>query len=303
MLEFLIFALFSEKSENFLAAQNFEKSQKIILKNFWPEKIPQKNPEKIAPKLLENPRTAILAVDTNSGKILFEKNSARPQKIASLSKILTALIILENHEIDEIVQISPAATKILGAQIGILAHEKMTIGTLLEAALIASANDAAVALAIFDAGSEKKFVEKMNARAAQLQLNSAKFFNSTGLDFFDKKEKKFLGNEMSAADVLKLTRIALQKKFFRAAVAKNHFYGTSVDQKFFHEKPSTNQLLGTFLEIRGVKTGFTNSAGGCFVALSKKNDTEILTVILGSDDRFGETKNFLSWIFDAFLWK
>ncbi len=111
------------------------------------------------------------------------------------------------------------------------------------------------------------------------------------------------GNKMSARDILKLTRIALKNDFFRTTVPKGNFDGTSVDGEFFHEKPTTNQLYGSFLNLSGVKTGYTELAGECFVALGEHDGHQILTVILGSNDRFGETKNFLSWIYDSFEWR
>ncbi len=298
MLEFLLFIFLQNRNVITPVVGELPK-----IEVFSPAKVPGKIKGKIAPKLLENEETAILAVDVKSGKTLLHKNADRIQPIASLTKIMTALIILENHELDEIVTVDAVSTKTNGSQIDLYGFEQLTVETLLEATLIPSANDAARALAFFDAGSEAEFVRKMNAQAKVLNLNSAKFLNVTGLDIWDEKEKSFLGNQMSARDVLTLTRIALKNDFFRKTVQKTHFYGTSIDEKFFHEKRSTNQLLGTFLNLSGVKTGFTNLAGECFIALGAKDGAEILTVILGSPDRFGETKNFLSWIYDAFEWR
>ncbi len=298
MFEFLLFIFFQNHN---IITPSVVDLPKIEI--FDPAKVPEKIKGKIAPKLLENKETAILAIDAKSGKILFHKNANRAQHIASLTKIMTALIILENHELDEVVTIDTEATKTEGSQIDLYGFEQLTVETLLEAALIPSANDAARALAFFDSGNETEFVKKMNTYAKSLDLKSAKFLNVTGLDIWDEQEKTYSGNKMSAYDVLKLTRIALKNEFFRKTVQKTHFYGTSIDENFFHEKKSTNQLLGTFLNLSGVKTGFTNLAGECFVALGKKDDSEILTVILGSPDRFGETKNFLSWIYDSFEWK
>jgi len=109
---------------------------------------------------------------------------------------------------------------------------------------------------------------------------------------------------MSAQDMALMARVALQDSFFRNTVAKSEFYGTSTDGEFVHQKASTNQLLGTFVNSKGVKTGFTGLAGQCLVNLSEDEDgQEILTVVLGSSDRFGETKNLLTWIWDSFVWR
>ncbi|MDH3324850.1 MAG: hypothetical protein OEL89_04385 [Candidatus Peregrinibacteria bacterium] len=312
MIEFLIFALFTDKSGDFFSQINMPVvEERSFLASFVPSEVPRQKKKQVAPKLLENPYTAVLAMDLDSGKELLEKNIYRSQNIASLTKIMTALIILENHELDEVVTVPESATKVIGAQIGLYQYEKLTVETLLEAALIPSANDAAVALAVFDAGTEKAFVEKMNMRAKKLGLDSAQFYNSTGLDMeyvYSKDGEKEesvepFGNRMSAHDISKLVRIALKNDFFRETVQKGNFEGTSVDGEFFHEKPTTNQLFGSFLNLKGVKTGYTELAGECFVALGDHEGHEVLTVILGSADRFGETKTFLSWIYDSFEWR
>ena len=314
MLEFLILALLSQQTQNFFADPNFDLTPRGI-EILSPAKVPILQAEKIAPQLLEDKRTAILALDLGSGKTLLSRRADRAQPIASLTKILTALIILENHNLDEIVSVSLEATQVKGAQVGLYEYEKLTVQTLLEATLIPSANDAALALAIFHAGSEAEFVRRMNRRAKELGLDSAEFFNVTGLDIKEERRKKkeerkdgemekIYGNQMSARDILKLARIALENKFFRETVSQRHFYGTSVDEKFFHEKASTNQLFDTFVNVKGVKTGFTRLAGENFVALGETSDGyEVITVILGSPDRFGETKKFLSWIYDSFEWR
>lgn len=301
MLEFLLFALLHHGSSDFL-----EKSAPVpspALEAIRPVSLPTRKATSIAPLLMQDERTAVLATDLDSGKTLLRQNEDRAQPIASLSKIMTALVILENHDLGEVVVVPLAATEAAGSQIEIYEKEALTVETLLEATLIASANDAAVALAIFDAGSEEAFAEKMTAQAQALGLDSAKFYNATGLDLVDENDTPY-GNEMSARDLLKLTRIALQDPFFRATVQKQNFDGTSIDENFFHEKESTNQLFDTFLKLKGVKTGFTYLAGQCFVALGESPEgKEVLTIILGSADRFGETKKLLSWIYDSFEWQ
>jgi D-alanyl-D-alanine carboxypeptidase (penicillin-binding protein 5/6) len=301
MLEFLLFALFHSGSSDFLSKPLPGPTPKIEI--LRPIELPRQQAEKIAPVLFQDERTAVFATDLQSGKTLLAEHEERAQPIASLTKIMTALIILENHDLNEVVTVDLAATEAAGSRIDIYEYEKLSVRTLLEAALIPSANDAAVALAIFHAGSEENFVKEMNQKAAELELKSAQFFNATGLDLLDENEQPY-GNLMSARDILKLTRIALQDDFFRETVAKRSFDGTSVDEEFYHEKDSTNELLDTFLNLKGVKTGFTYLAGQCFVALGETpQGKEVLTVLLGSPDRFGETKKLLSWIYDSFEWR
>ncbi len=304
MLEFLFLAFFSVNSEHFWGhiEQDVQPLPQISILN--PAKVPLKKETKIAPKFLENPKLAILAYDTKAGKTLFEKNNNRVQPIASLTKILSALIILEENHINDIVTVPLEATKISGSKIDIYQYEKITVETLLKSVLIASANDSMVALAIHNAESEQKFVRKMNEKAKKMGLTSAKFYNSTGLDLYNPDTDEMYGNTMSANDLLTLTRIALKNDFLRETVKKDTFWGTSVNEEFAHEKTSTNQLLGTFVNSKGVKTGYTKLAGECLINLIQSEDNkEIITIILGSKDRFGETKNLVAWILDSFVWK
>jgi len=301
MLEWLVFAFLSSSGGDLMSADEFVLPKIEILQ---PAKIPRKNVTKVAPKLLNNSKSAILAIDMGTGKILVSKRENRSQEIASLTKIMTSLIILENHDLEEIVVFPLEATKVIGAKAEFYEYEKLTIKTLLESALIPSANDAAVALAIFHAGSEEKFVEEMNEKAQSLGLNSAKFYNSTGLDYYDEKGDKWIGNKMSARDLATLSKLSLRNKFFRKTVNKRVFSGISADGQFIHEKSSTNQLFGTFLNLKGIKTGYTELAGQCFISLGETDDgNEVMTIVLGSPDRFGETKNLLSWIYDSFVWE
>lgn len=301
MLEFLLLALMSQGGQEFLHQSQLTQNLPSI-EVLKPTSIPQKKSQRVTPALLENPNTAVLAMDLDSGKVLLHKHADRPQPVASLSKLMTVFVILDNHEMDEVVTVSEEATLVNSSTIDIYQYEQLTVRTLLEATLIGSANDAAVALAVFHSGSEAEFIRVMNQYARKLDLDSAQFFNSTGLDVETDTETK--GNTMTAREVLKLARLLLQNDFIRETVVKNHFYGTSVDEKFFHEKPTTNQLLGTFLNLKGFKTGFTYLAGECFVALGETGKgQEVMTVILGSSDRFGETKTLLSWIYDSFEWK
>lgn len=304
MLEFLLLALLSSDTQTFLGRVSQAQMELPKMEIFQPAKVPLKPQEKVAPKLLDEIKISVLAFDQGSGKVLFEKNISRSQPIASLTKIMSFLVIMDHHALDEVVTVPIEATEVSGAKIDIYQYERLSVKTLLEAALIPSANDAMLALALFDAGTEEAFVKKLNEKAQALGLKSAQFYNATGLDIFDEQTGGYYGNKMSALDVMKMARIALNNDFFRQTVAKEAFWGTSVDGRFSHEKPSTNQLLGTFINSKGVKTGYTELAGECLVNLSEDPDgNEILTVVLGSSDRFGETRSLVSWVMDAFVWK
>jgi D-alanyl-D-alanine carboxypeptidase (penicillin-binding protein 5/6) len=312
VIEWLLLAYFSSPGQTLLSAPTLTPRSEVVLIN--PAPIPTKSIEKLEPKLLADKDLAVFAQDLDSGMTLFEKQSDQVQPIASLTKIMTYLIIREEHELSEVVTVPLAATRVEGAKVGLYQYERLTVETLLEAILIPSGNDAAVALAIFNAGSEDAFVEKMNQKAAQIGLRSAVFYNASGLDIFEVVcsdeacenviDEKVFGNVMTAKEAALMARVALQDDLFRAIVVKDEFYGTSTDEQFAHEKSSTNQLLGTFVNSKGVKTGFTGLAGQCLINLSEDEDgREVLTVVLGSSDRFGETKNLLTWIWDSFTWR
>ncbi len=338
MFELLLLAILGDEDGNFEKISDLEVQSGYEL-NIDLEKIPQRKEIKVAPVLLNDPNVAVLAQDLGSGKILFSHNSNHPQGMASLTKLMTFLIIFENHDLDEIVTVSQRATKTGGVKMGLYAYEKITVKTLLEAILIPSANDAAVALAIFDAGSEDEFAKKMNRKAKQLGLHSAEYFNASGLDEFEpevicenklsqdsgrildlesgldtekkvvksnckNKPAKLFGNKISAEDILLLARINLKNDFFRNTVKKTYFRGTSVDGELLHEKKSTNKLFGTWVETAGIKTGYTPWAGQCFVNLAiGPNGEEVITVVLGSSNRFLESERLIDWIWENHVWR
>lgn len=312
MLEWLALAFFSDAGQEFLSYRAVADVPGIEI--LEPAAVPIKSAEKLEPKFLGDPFLAVYAQDLASGKVLFTHDENRAQPIASLTKMMTYLVIKAEHDLDEVVTIPYEATQVEGAKAGLYAYEKVSVATMLEAILIPSGNDAALALAIHNAGSEAEFAVKMNQMARKIGLKSAQFHNASGLDILEVVcedetcdevlEEKVFGNTMSAFDVALLARTALQDEFFRTTVAKPEFYGQSVDEAFVHEKASTNQLLGSFVGSKGVKTGYTGLAGQCFVNLSEDEaGREILTVVLGSSDRFGETKNLLTWITDSFVWR
>ncbi len=312
MLELLFLALLSPEAQDFFI-QNPTHSFQQELSVLEPVASPQKDPNKRAPRFFENPDLAILSIDVKTGKELFAKDSDRRQPIASLTKLVTTLLILENYDLEEVVTVGLEATRAEGSRIDIYEYEQLSIRTLLEATLIASANDAAVALGIHHSGTEAAFAKEMQQWLKEKEIYSARMYNATGLDIMPNQESEvgvhendpvILGNEMSARDVLKLARLALESDFIRKTVKQPHFFGTSVDEEFFHEKTTTNQLLGSFLNLKGLKTGYTHLAGQCFIALGETpQGHEVLTVVLGSLDRFGETKNLMSWIYDSYDWR
>ena len=254
---------------------------------------PIKKPEMIKPVIEAE---ASLAMDMGSGEILFENNVHERLQIASITKLMTILIILEENQLDEIVTINSDANGTEGSTMYLRTGEQITIENLLYGTLINSANDAAVALAEYNAETTEAFVEKMNKRASELGLINTHFSNPIGLDSSR--------NYSSAYDIAVLARYLYHNKFVKKTAEIKELEVTSIDGKFTHKLKSTNELLSSYLHIKGLKTGKTPLAGLCLVTIAE-NDTgnEIITVVLNSPARFPETKILIDWVFRAYKWK
>lgn len=287
--------------------------------------IPHKKEENIAPIL--SAKSAIV-VDLKNGMILYEKNIHEILPIASLTKLMTAILVLEENELDETATISQHSVRTPGSKIWMYEGEQLSVQDLLYASLINSANDAATALAEHNSGNIETFVEKMNLRAKELGLHSTKFFNPTGLDEYaensttiaqedgDSEEENdstppaspensetTLNNQSSAFDLAMLARFAYGKSFIRkAAIIREHIiYARNLNVE--HKLENTNRLLNTYLNVLGLKTGTTDTAGQCLIAIIRnENNKDILTVVLGSKDRYEDTKMLADWTFRTFTW-
>lgn len=240
-------------------------------------------PEQLAPVVEAK---AALAVDLNSSQILFEKNIDEPLPIASLTKLMTALIVRANFTLDQIISINPTATQAPPAKIWLHAYEKLTVRDLLLGLLIRSANDVATAFAA-ELG-QQYFVELMNAKKNQLGLSRTHFSNPAG---FDSAE-----NFSTAREVALLAQAFWRDDFLQEIVGKSAATIYSIDGRFRHDFFSTNKLFDSFLDIQGLKTGSTEDAGNCFAGVARlSNGHEILALVLDSPDRFQEVKNILAF--------
>jgi D-alanyl-D-alanine carboxypeptidase (penicillin-binding protein 5/6) len=255
------------------------------------EDMPTRNFQNIAPVIKAK---ASMALDMKTGQILFEKNSSSRLPIASLTKLMTSLIILENENLSKTMEVSKKGAQVEGSKLWLPAGEKLTVENLLYAALIHSANDAAYTLAENNAGEIKAFVKKMNDKALQLGLYNTKFSNPIGLD-----EKE---NYSTAHDLALLSRKALQQDFIRKAAAIKEMEIKSTGGKSYKLK-NTNELLNSYLKVLGLKTGTTDEAGQCLIAIiENEQGNQILTIMLGSTARFQETKILADWVFRSYSW-
>lgn len=274
--------------------------------------IPKKDEANIAPVISAK---GAIAVDLNNGLILYEKNIHEPLSIASLTKLMTTVIIIEENNPDEIVTISNQVSKTEGSKIWLAQGEKITVENLLYASLINSANDAAMALAEHNAGDIETFVNKMNQKALDLGLYSTKFINPTGLDDINYLEPSIPNptepsteniqttNISSVYDMTLLARYAYGKSIIRRTVSKKELEISSTNEAIVHKLKNTNALLNSYLKVLGLKTGTTDQAGECLIAIVQNDQgNDILTIVLNSPDRYKETKVLADWVFRNYQW-
>jgi D-alanyl-D-alanine carboxypeptidase (penicillin-binding protein 5/6) len=258
--------------------------------------IPIKTVEAVKPDIEAK---SALVMDLQSGIFLYEKNPYTRMPVASLTKIMTAVIIIESHDLDEVVTIDENYGALpeekTGVKIWLQKGEEITVRNLLTALLVRSAGDAALALAKYHSGSVEAFVEEMNKRASEMNLMDTHFTNPVGVD----EDNHY----SSSYDLSILTKRALRFKIFRNIVQLKEAEVTSTDGRIKHAFKSTNLLLNSYLDIRGVKTGTTDSAGESVINLARsENGHEIIAVLLNSPDRFQENKSIIDWVFRNYRW-
>jgi D-alanyl-D-alanine carboxypeptidase (penicillin-binding protein 5/6) len=204
--------------------------------------------------------------------------------MASLTKIMTALLILEHHDLSQPVTVPPIAEDIGGSGIGLVVGQRFTVGALLKALLLPSANDAAYALAVFDGRGLAPFVRSMNQRATELGLRNTRFANPAGLD----NDQQY----STPRDLAWLTMAALRNPAFREIVGSRTARISAFDGRTFDLK-NTNELLDYNEDVFGVKTGTTDRAGECLIVLFRKQGRSYLLVLLGSRERYTDSLHVL----------
>jgi D-alanyl-D-alanine carboxypeptidase len=229
--------------------------------------------------------------DANSRTPLYQKSADERLPIASLTKLMTVYLVLRDKSLDESITIpKDVATVQSGGSVvaGLVAGDQVKAEDLVRATLIPSANDAAVSLAVWHSGSIKDFVNHMNEAAKQLGMNDTHFENPTGLDS--------VGHVSSARDLALITHYLLENDYFRTTVGTKSTSFKSASGRAY-AFTTTNELLNNAPSVRGVKTGYTQAAGECLVTLSERDGREIITVVLGSSDRFGESRSMINLAF------
>jgi D-alanyl-D-alanine carboxypeptidase (penicillin-binding protein 5/6) len=219
---------------------------------------------------------AYLVQNGVSGEVLAHRHDRERLPIASITKLMTVLVTLQHVKLDEVVTVGRGAAAVGESSIYLQKGDQLTVRELVEAALIQSANDAAVALAEYVGGTQSAFVAMMNAEARRLGLRDTHFANPDGLDA--------AGHYSSAHDVTRLARIAMKNKVVREIVDER-----TAEISGGRRLTTWNDLLGTYPGVFGVKTGHTTAAGWSEVAAARSHGVTVYATILGSPAR--ETRN------------
>ena len=227
-----------------------------------------------------------LVYDRASGRILFDKNGNKTTPMASTTKIMTAIVVVENSNLSDIVTIDSKSAGTGGSRLGLKKNDKITVNDLLYGLMLRSGNDAAVALAIHVGGSVEGFAELMNKKARELNLTSTHFMVPHGLDMD--------GHYTTAYELAKMADYALKNEKLKAIVStKTCTININNNPKVIS---NTNELLGSVSGVYGVKTGFTNGAGRCLVTACKRDSLDIITVIIGADTKKIRTSDSMKLI-------
>lgn len=244
-------------------------------------------------KIPEINSRACVVIDRNTNTILYGKNENTIRKMASTTKIMTATIIIENCNLDETIEVSKKAAGTGGSRLGLKTGDKITIRNLLYGLMLCSGNDAAVALAEHAGGDINGFSKLMNNKAEELGLSNTHFETPHGLDAD--------AHYTTAYELAILSNYALKNKTFSQIVGTKNY--TITINGYSKNLSNTNELLGNLEGVYGIKTGFTNGANRCLVSACKRNDIDIICVVLGADTKNFRTQDsvkLINYIFDNF---
>lgn len=233
------------------------------------------------------PPEGILLKDLRTGQVLLEQNADLSMAPASLTKIMSAIVILEEGDLDDQVTVSRQAAAAHKIKLYLKPGQVLPLRGLLEAMLIRSANDACLAAVEHVSGDEDSFVVKMNAKAAAIGLTRTHFQNACGFDMPD--------HFSTAEDLARLTEYAMGHETFASIVREPAAVIRTADQRKKYVARTTNRLLGTMDGVIGVKTGYTRGAGRCLIAVVTRDDRELLLVLLNARARWWRAHELIAY--------
>ena len=279
LINIILFSLFNIG----VSFADLEADEEINVKKIEQETVQTSKPIAEEPKL--NAKIGLI-FDRASKTILYEKNGLKQVPMASTTKIMTAIVVLENADLTDVVTIDKKAAGTGGSRLGLKVNDKITVHDLLYGLMLKSGNDTAVALAIHVGGSVEGFAEMMNQTAKEMGWNNSHFVTPHGLDA--------QGHYTTAYELACMADYALQNPKFKEIVSTKTYTVT------LNGRPqvisNTNELLGVLDGVYGVKTGFTNGANRCLVTACKRGDLDIITVVLGADTKKIRTQDSIKLI-------
>ena len=244
--------------------------------------------ESVSASFCENAAGAVL-IDAKSGAVLFKKNPEKRYPMASTTKIMTALAVIENSDPDDVIEVSEKAQGVEGSSIYLRKGEKLTVRDLLYGLMLESGNDAAEALAIGVFGSAEKCTEYMNKRCREMGLIDTNFENVHGLD----SENHYT----TAYELALITKHAMNNVLFREIVASSSYVTGGENPRYFSNH---NRLLKTYSPVTGVKTGYTSKSGRCLVSAASMDGESYIAVTLNDPLDWQDHKEMLSFAFNNF---
>ena len=274
-------------------------------KNISQEFFPVRNWSVEEPEILAKSAIVLNFKPNNpQNNILYQKNINQVLPIASLTKVMTAIIVLENFDLEEVIRVSKNSVTITGDNGGLIRGEELKIKDLLYIMLMESSNDAAMALASDNPRlAYEEFINLMNSKAKELEFKNTVFSDPIGLS---------PDNQSTALEMANLTRYAFNFPLLLEILKTPATTILSIDKRFIHNLTNTNKLLGRIPQIIGGKTGFTDEAGGCMLTVSNisnvysepvESNDYLITVVLGSSEREDDTEKLISWAHEAWLWE
>lgn len=256
--------------------------------------LPFKQAQASSDQVLEISASSAYVLDLSSMSVLYEKNPDQGLYPASASKMMTALVAMDNYSLQQKLEVATESA-VLGHKLNLVFGQKISVADLLASLLIFSANDSAYVLANNHPLGYAEFIEDMNQKARNLNLRQTFFINPSGIDE--------PGQQSTARELSVIARELLKQPYLKELVATPYKRIVSEDQSWSYELNNTNLLLGQIRGVTGVKTGTTELAGEVLITLVEREGRQILISLMSSQDRYADTSKLLAWIFNNFEWK
>jgi D-alanyl-D-alanine carboxypeptidase (penicillin-binding protein 5/6) len=292
----LLFFLLSLPGQNSLAMRAWQPSPVPVRATGFEDFVPSKYPKKVfAEKAPWVSAAAVMVRDLESGVTLYGSNTDEKRPMASLTKLMTALVALDYYSPNQVLTVKRLQKSLPGeSDMGLAVGDQVSVKNLIYGLLVPSGNDAAYTFADNYPGGFENFIYSMNKKAENLHMFSTHFANPSGLDESD--------HYSTASDLSLLAIEALKNPLVSDAVATYGITLADAPEKKFYQMKNVNQFLGYLNGADGVKTGNTDLAGQCLVASVSRDGHRVISVVLDSRSRFIDSANLLEWAYRNFVW-